>query len=305
MERPASRPLRIDPWVDIDGALGIKPGEKADVESLPVDESLPVPDELPSNRDLDDDHGLVVEEIPRYASPPRAVALGVPVDIEEHREAFRRKSYPGVVEKAATKETPPPLVPKRTALPEEIPAEAGRAAAALRARGLEVWVTFAQGGAWRKGVDRGECSTCGATPRVMAEEKRDLETGAVLQAHNRPRGPRCPGGSTRLEQGRLECATCGMAVAKTRADGRVSPHDVPLVACPDQRATRLIPGEPRPPATSIAVRALPHTGVAVWDTEPGSKGVVGKFDFAFVVHGRYLVKSSAAEFQRACRGEEP
>jgi hypothetical protein len=288
--------LRIDPWVDVDGALGVQPGEKPDLESLPLDERAPVPDVLPSN--------LIIEEveIPLGLRPKPAV-LGVSVPIEEHRPAFRRKKYPGVVEKVETVQTPPPLVPKRTATPDEVPAEAQRAADALAARGLQAWVTFAQGGTWRRWRDRGECVTCRATPMVMAEEKRDLESGAVLQAHNRPRRERCPGGSTDFRNGAVVCAACGVKPKRLNKSGSVAPHDRPLEVCPDQRASRMIPGDPRPPVTSIAVRALPHTGVAVWMTEPGSRGVEGKFDLAYVVHGRRLVKSSAAEFQRACRGE--
>lgn len=298
LDRLDQRGPYVDPWVDVDGALGRTPGEKPDVESLPLDESLPVPDVLPSNAPVAET-GL--------GHRPKPVVLGTPVPYEEHREAYRRKSYPGVVEKKAEKVVPPPLVPCRDATAEEIPPEAQRAADAIAARGLPVRVTFAQAGTWRRWKDRGECVTCGATPMVMAEDKRDLEAAggaAVLQKHNRPRAPKCPGGGTAWQGGRLLCAACGQPPRKVNKSGTVPPHDVPLVACPDQRAARMIPGDPRPPVTSIAVRALPHVGVAVWMTEPDGKGgYAGTFDLAYVVHGKYLVKSSAAEFQAACRGE--
>lgn len=206
---------------------------------------------------------------------------------------------------------PPPLIRCRDATAHEIPGEAVRAARIARERGLDVRVTFAQGGVWRRWRERGVCATCGSKVMLLAEDKRDAETGAMLQPHSPPAAGRCPGSGRPAVLGRL-CAGCDVVPKKINKSGTVPPHDVPRVPCPDQSASDVVPGEPRPPVCSIAVRVA-RLAVACWyvefdppDEATGRPGKVsGKYDIGFTWDGTYLARVGAADFQRACREGVP
>lgn len=211
----------------------------------------------------------------------------------------------GMVSAAARDETPPPLVRARPATAGETPAEAAKAARVAAERGLDVLVTFAQGGTWRTWRERGVCPTCGATPMLLAEAKRSEESTDVLQPHNRPGVGRCPGSGRPAAFGRL-CEGCDQVPKRINKNGTVPPHDLPLVPCLDQSAREILPAQPRPPICSIAVRVA-RLAVACWyvDIKGDPPVATGKFDIGFTWDGTYLAKVDAAGFQRVCREGVP
>lgn len=213
--------------------------------------------------------------VPRRTPP---VALGVPVNFEEHRDAFRRdwshknwNAGPKVEGYVAPRVTPP-RVPCRNADEREIPEVAFALGAEAFEAGAHVRVTYAQAGDERILKQSGVCGYCRATTTVNAD--------GALKKHSKPARGKCTGiGSTPVQTDGLkgECADCGK-IAKMTKKGLMPSHEWPSEPCDgahsqeDSIPPRLLPPETLPPVVTIALRI-------VWDRERWAIGVWSDGDF--------------------------
>lgn len=215
------------------------------------------------------------------------------VNNESQSTAFTRKwdppyAAPGTPNFPRPDPPPEPLVRCRDAQPDEIPDAAMTSAAAAAQAGWHVRVTYAQGGKWRSGPDRGVCPFCFRAVLLFADD-------GTLREHVRP-AVDCPGGT--VLQG--HCTTCGKKTA-AKKNGETRAHQKPGVKCPGghQEPARVIPGEPIPPPSSVVVRVYRpnpprHTYAAgVWSN--------GEFEIAFVHDGTKFAVADADEFKRKVR----
>jgi hypothetical protein len=201
---------------------------------------------------------------------------GVPFDPERHPHTFDVKA----LKERGTE--PPPLVLCRPATAAEIPGAAKSAARVAEAHGWQVKITYAQGGKWRRGVERGKCS-CGSAPPLF------VDTG-LQQSHNTPTVV-CDGTELLLSQ---FCTVCGRKVKMLKRGG-LAKHDKPSVPCPITSPPEVIPGPPKPPVSSVVVR-VQGCAAAAW--------VEGQFDGAYVVAGNRILPADSDTFGEAIRKQK-
>lgn len=222
---------------------------------------------------------------------PEFVVQGIPVDPARHPGLYRRTwpepyrvpGTPGFP--SESHEPPPPRVPCRDALPEEICKAAATAAASARASGYVVRVTYAQSGEpERVGPERGRCGACRQVVNLY------VETG-LMWPHSTGVETTCTG----TTHTRGTCDACGRKGMKDLKRGGTSKHDRPLVECSNGREPphERVPGKVAPPDSSVCVR-VKGLGVACWSN--------GAFDLARLIEdGRYIRSVGADEFQQATK----
>lgn len=243
--------------------------------------------------DWDDDEPVESDLTPTTLAPR---AIGTLVDLDRHREAFRRKWPPpyrepgteAFVEQRKWKNPPPPTVPCRDATAAEMCDEVRKAFRGALFHHLQVRVTYAQSGIERRGKDKGKCR-CGATVPLY------VDTG-LLYAHNVPAGEKVACTGRRLNYSKV-CATCGQK-AKELAKGGLSRHYLKqeAVPCDTSEPDEVVPGDLLPPTESVVVR-IKGLGVGAWRrTQPAN----WKFDVAYLRMPEMWKQVGADEFQRAC-----
>jgi len=221
---------------------------------------------------------------------PEFVPQGIRVDPVRHPDLYRRtwpEPYrePGTANYPPQPDAPPPRVRCRDAAPEEICAEAAKAARNAEASGCTVRVTYAQSGEpERIGPERGRCGTCGQIVNLY------VETG-LMWPHSNGVETTCTG----TTHTRGACDACGRKGIKDLKKGGTSKHDRPVVECPSGREqpSERAPGKVTPPDSSVCVR-VKGVGVACW--------LNGAFDLARLIDDkRYVRPVGADEFQEAMR----
>lgn len=219
---------------------------------------------------------------------PKAVAIGVPLDMSKHPGLYARK-WP---EPPKPYVLPPAVEPRvRMADPPEgkVPDEAQKLADALSGAGFTVRLTYGVCGHDHRDPERGKCAACS----VIAV--RNAEGG--MPKHTNPEKV-CPGGGsdpTRIfefeEKGKTKrqgiCPICDEPVRLTKTD-KIYKHG-PTCEGTGAYPEKIIPGKPLPPEESLAVR-VKGFGAACW--------VDGKYDEGGVIENGRIIRMGIQEWKR-------
>lgn len=135
---------------------------------------------------MDDFEDMEPEEVQRPKYPPKPASIGVPVNFDQHRNAFRRK-WPEPPKPFVLPVPIPPRVRMAEAPPEKIPDNAKRVARMMEDAGYEVRITYGVSGADRAEPDRGKCGKCGKVTGIKNDGN--------LRSHG-PRKAPCEGTDT-------------------------------------------------------------------------------------------------------------
>lgn len=190
---------------------------------------------------------------------------------------------------------PPPLVPCRDATAADgAPDEAVRAATRAEGGGWPVRVTYAQGGEWIIGGDKGKC-ICGAVVRLY------VDTGFMFK-HSPPTSAEkvaCTGGYRTAEG---LCSRCQQRTTLLKKGGMGKHYLKPAtVLCEHVEAPHENLGKEKfEPDASIAVR-VEGLGFGLWVKHLGEWG----FDLAYLRDRDAWRKVAADEFQAACASTSP